>query len=158
MGIPQQAARMEGAITGWQGPIQGTLAAVSGTPTYKDLEGNATVNAGARQPLAGATLATGTYYFFIPTSGCSAVDVTLRETAGNANIDTTNTKLFRVLVDGVSEKMNAAGISAAVAFGAFTNALQQTASVTGLRGERGVLLKLVLTGSVTFDQAEFSAL
>lgn len=159
---PQLATRLEGAVQGWQGKLAGTLTAVSGTPVMADIAGNTTTNAGAMQALVpastGVVLTVGTYYFFIPAAGCSAVDVTLRASANATNIDATNTKLYKVLSDGVTEKMGSTGTSGAVTFAIFANATQQTASITTMRGERGCLLKLVLTGSVTFDQAEFSAL
>lgn len=157
--IPNLEARLQNAIAGWQGQIVGTLVAVSGTPKTSDVAGANGNGVGSHVALTGATLASGTYYFLIPAAGCAAVDVTLRASANATNIDTTNSKVYRVLSDWVTEKMGATGSSTAVTFGgAFANGTQQTASVTTLRGERGVLLKLVLTGSVTFDQAESSAL
>jgi len=154
--VHSREERTYGAVTGWQERIRGTCVSLGATaPTLNDVSGSAVAS---MVDLVGRTLAAGTYYFFLACSGAAAVDVTLRASANATNIDATNTKVYRTLSDNVTEKMNATGSSSAVTFATFANGTQQTASITTLRGERGALLKLVTTGSVTIDQADYSAL
>lgn len=156
--IPNKSEQIERAMTGWQLPITGTNLVVTAL-VRASVDGN-TLAAAATQKLAGVSLATGTYYYYIPTAGCSAVDVTLRSSAATGTGLQSATTVYRVLSDGITEKMAAGGTSAAVAFATFVNGTQQTVSITGLRGEAGALLKIVVPSSstVTFDHADMSAL
>lgn len=157
--LANQEARLIGGVAGWHAKIVGSLLSVTGTPATTDIAGPGNNNVGVISALAGVALAAGTYYFAIPVAGCSAVDVVLRTSAGGANITAASTKIYKTMVDGVTEKMGATGSSAAVASASFVDATQQTISITTLRGERSILFKLVVTGAgATFDQAEFSAL
>lgn len=144
--IPDRERNIYGSALGWQNTIQGTNVSVSGTLTRMDLD-----CVGARATLAGATLSTGTYYYFIPTAGVAELDVTLRASAVTGTHTIT---LYPVLSDCVSIKGTATSVSALVA------ATQATTSLTTLRGERGVILKIVVdaASSLTFDQADYSAL
>lgn len=149
--IPNQETNIKNAATGWQQKIKGTLQSQTGTLTRADLDGNAGA-ADAGIPLAGGgTLATGTYYFYIPVAGCAAVDVTLRASTVTGTHTIT---LYPVLSDGVSIKGTATSVTALSAN------TQATTSLTTLRGERGVILKIIVAGasSLVFDQAEASAL
>lgn len=153
--IPNISSQMERSLTGWQGKIKGTNSAVSGTLVRSDVDSST-----AGTPLAGATLATGTYYYYIPTGGDAAADCTLRTSGATGTGLSSAATFYKVLSDGITEKMNAAGTTAATTFAAFVNGTQQTVSQTAMRGEQGCLLKIVVPGasSVTFDQADFSGL
>lgn len=147
--IPNMEARALNAVQGWQYPITGTNIAVSGTVSRNDLEG--AVNAvTATQKLAGAVLAaSSTYYYFLPTSGCAAVDVTLKATFTNAPTIT--------IVPTLSDNVTAKG--AATTLTALVSGTQATGSLSGLRGERGCLLKIVTAAlGATFVDADYSAL
>lgn len=158
--IPTLATAMERSLTGWQGKVTGTNLAVTSL-VRASIDGNSLATP-ATQPLAGATLAaSSTYYYYIPTAGASAVDVTLRTSGATGTGLSSATTIYKVLSDGITEKMNAAGASAAVVMASpYVNGTQVTASITGLRGEQGVLLKIVVpaASTVTFDQADWSAL
>jgi hypothetical protein len=145
--IPNENLKQIGAITGWEGLIIGTLKSML-APTVADLDSD------DWKALAGAVLPIGTYFFAIPVSGAVAVDVTLRASAGAATAS-----IYRVLADHITEKMDPAGASAAQAFAAFVIGTQQTVSITGLRGEAIVLLKVVVAvAGFTLDQAFFSSM
>lgn len=149
--IPNQESKIKGAATGWQGKITGTLLNVTGTLVRSDVDGNAGATF-AGQPLAGATLAASTTtYYYIPVAGCAAVDVTLRASTVTGTHTIT---LYPVLSDGVTIKGTATSVAALAA------ATQATTSITTLRGEQGVILKIVVNAasSLVFDQADFSAL
>lgn len=152
MSIPHLERQLQNATTGWQGKIKGTNAAVSGTLAITDLEGNTGAGA-ANVPLAGQTLAaSSTYYYAIPTSGCSALDVTLRMASHTGTVPTIT--LYPTLSDYVSIKGTATSVSS------LSDATQATTSVTTLRGERIWILKIVVpaASTATFDQADYSAL
>lgn len=145
--IPNREALVYGAITGSQGKIVGTNVSQAGTLTRADLEGN-TGSVSATQPLAGAgSLAAGTYYYWIPTAGCTSLDVTLRLSAGTAPTIT----LYPTLSDNISIKGTATSVST-------ITSTQATTSLTTLRGERGCILKLVAAAVFTIDQADYSCL
>jgi hypothetical protein len=147
MGLPNAEAQQVGAITGYQEQLTGTIKSVAGVPTLDDLEQN-------QLPLIGKVLGVGTYYFAMPCAGASALDCTLRASAGAAVAT-----IYRTLADHITEKMDAAGASAAVAFGAFVVGTSQTKSITALRGEKVCLLKIVVAvAGFTLDQAFYSAL
>jgi hypothetical protein len=140
---PSSVSLQNAIATGRQLPIVGTGLAIDPSPELA---------------LAGQTLpANSTLLFALPVRGASSVDVLLRFSTVTATVPTAS--IYKTMADGLTEKMNAAGASAAVAFAAFVNGVQQTASVTTLRGERVVLLKIV-TGAnpPTIDQAEYSTL
>lgn len=147
MSIPRGESILTGAAAGWQNAIKGTNLAVSGTLTVADLDGNGK-SAVAGTPLAGASLTTGTYYYYIPVAGCQNLDVTLRLASGTVPTIT----LYPVLSDGVSIKGTATSVTALVA------AAQATTSLTTLKGERGVILKIVAGGTCSLDQADYSAI
>jgi hypothetical protein len=145
--IPNEELRQIGAVTGWEGRILGSLADRTAGLPIEDLDAQG-------KPLAAAVLPIGTYYFAIPTAGATAVDVTLRASAGAATAS-----IYRAHADHLTEKMDPAGASAAVAFGAFVVGTAQTKSITGLRGEAICLLKIVVAvAGFTLDQAFFSAM
>jgi len=152
--IPNISSQMERALTGWQGTIKGSNTAVT------SLARNSVDGTGTGTPLAGATLSTGTYYYFIPTGGAAAADCTLRTSGATGTGLVSAATFYKVLSDGITEKMNAAGSTAATTFGAFVNGTQQTVSQTAMRGEQGCVLKIVVpaASTVTFDQGEFSGL
>lgn len=141
--------RINASATGWQGPVQGPCVAVPGALALTDLKG-----ATAGKALANVALSTGTYYFFIPTSGSSAVDVTLRTSAATGTGLSSAVTLYTVLSDCITAKGSPQTAAA------FVNGTAQTLSITTLRGERGCLLKIVVpvTSTVTFDIADASAL
>lgn len=150
--IPTRERNLIHAATGWQNRIVGTNLAVSGTLARSDLEGN-TGSASATQPLAGATLAaSSTYYYAIPTAGCAALDVTLRMSSHTGTVPTIT--LYPTLSDNISIKGTATAVSSLV------DATQATTSVTTLRGERVWILKIVVpaASTATFDQGDYSAL
>lgn len=127
-------------------------ASIGGTGTLPDNPTNLNPPA-----LAGQTLALGTVFTFaLPVSGAGAVEVVLRFSAVGAAPPTADIR--KTLADGVTEKMSPVGASAKVAFGAaFANGVQQTASISTLRGEKVVLLTITTTtNAVTVDQAEYS--
>lgn len=102
--------------------------------------------------LAGVALTEGTYYYSIPVIGNSAVDVTLRPSSISGAI---TPALYKTMVDRQTIK------GAEVPFGAaLVDDTQATQSITDLRGEQRVILKIEVPSgaSVTFDQAEYSAL
>ena len=140
--------RVYGAVTGYQEHLRGTLISNVGALTMSDVSGSAK---GPVQDLTGATLATGTFYFFAATAGCSAVDLTFTATiTGTAPTITVGPTLS----DNITIKGTATAVTALV------SGTQATTSLTGLRGERGVLVKMVVPGASTalFTVAEYSAL
>lgn len=152
MTIPNQETLIKNAATGWQQKIKGTLLNVSGALVRSDIDGNAgAADAGIMLAGGGTLAASGTYYFYIPVAGCAAVDVTLRASTVTGTHTIT---LYPVLSDGVTIKGTATAVSSLVA------ATQATTSITTLRGEKGVILKIVVAAASTlaFDQAEASAL
>lgn len=152
MSIFAQEKRLIGAAGGYQEPIRGTNVSVSGTPTRADVEGNQSSGVGAHNKLAGAgSLGPGTYYYYLNCGGAAAIDVTLRASTVTGTHTIT---LYPVLSDGVTIKGTATSVSSLVAN------TQATTSLTTLRGERGVMLKIVVNGAsaLVFDQAEHSAL
>lgn len=108
--------------------------------------------------IARALPASGTYYFPLPVTGASAIDVILRLSAHTGTVPTAS--IYKTLLDGTTEKMDSAGASEAVAFSAFVDGSQRKASITTLRGEKVVMLKIVVPGASTstFDQGEYSSL
>ena len=152
--IPSGSTLRENAISGWQNKVQGTNLAVAGSLAYSDLHGDTGANSALKQLQGAGALSTGTYYYFIPTAGCSAVDVTLMTSAATG----TGGSSAVTLVTTVSDNVTAKGTPGA--FGAFVNGTPQTVSIATLRGERGCLLKIVVPGasSVTFSVADYSAL
>ncbi|MGN6205974.1 hypothetical protein [Humibacter sp.] len=149
--IPTRERQLVHAATGWQGKITGTNVAVSGTLARTDLDGN-TGSVSATQPLAGAgSLGPGTYYYAIPTAGCSALDVTLRASTVTGTHTIT---LYATLSDNITIKGTATSVTA------LTANTQATTSVTTLRGERIWILKIVVNAAsaLVFDQADASAL
>lgn len=140
-------ARTYGAVQGWQAKITGTNVSQGGTLAIGDISSNSAGN-----PLAGQVLATGTFYYALPVSGCSALDVTLRMSAHTGTVPTIT--LYPTLSDSVSIKGTATSVTS------LADATQATTTVTGLRGERVWLLKIVVpaASSATFDQADYSSL
>jgi hypothetical protein len=102
-------------------------------------------------PLAGQTLTEGTYTYELPVSGAAAVDVTLKASSVTGTIAPT---IYPTYVDGLTAK------GTPVAFDTLANDTLQTKSIETLRGERVVMLEIVVGAgeSVTFSQAEYSAL
>lgn len=95
-------------------------------------------------------LSTGTYWFFLPTAGGAAVDVII---AGTSTGTAPTVTMYPTKQDGLSQK----GASAtAVTFGA-SDAIT---SLSSLRGEPGVMVKVVVpaASTATFTTAEYSAL
>jgi hypothetical protein len=98
-----------------------------------------------------------TLRYALPVRGASAIDVVLRFSAVTATVPTV--RIYKTLNDGQTEKMGPTGASAAVAFAAFANGVQQTASITTLRGERVVIVEITTGANApTLDQAEYSTL
>lgn len=140
--------RAYGAVLGRQESITGTNANVAGTLALGDVS----PSAGLVATLSGATLATGSFYYAIPCGGCATLDVTLRMSAHTGTVATIT--LYPTLKDQVTIKGTATSVTTLV------DAAQATTSVLTLRGERVWILKIVVpsSASITFDQAEFSAL
>lgn len=141
-----------GAILGWQEQIRGSNLTVSGTPVIGDISGM------SFGKLAGQVLATGTFYYFLPVSGVSAVDVTLIMSAHTGSAPTVT--LYKLLSDKLTEKLDSTGGTTARVTITLTDGTQITGSMTGMRGEQGLMLKVVVPSSATatFTVAEFSAL
>ncbi len=139
MATDNQDRRAIGAVTGWQDLIRGGGSVT--TPVLRD----------AGTPLTGVVLAPGTYTYQIPVAGASAVDVSLRASAVTGTVTPTIVPTF---FDGVTAK------TTATSFAALAAGVGQTVTLTGLRGERQVLLTITVPGggSLTLDRAEYSAL
>lgn len=134
---------LQNSVQGWQDYLRG-----AGTQTGLDSM--------KRLVDAGTNSTAGTYFYAVPCFGANAVDITLRASTLTGTVTVT---AYKTLGDGFTEKMDATGASAAITI-TLVAATQKTGSITTLRGERIVILKIVIAGSssVAFDQAEFSAI
>lgn len=130
-------------------PVGGRQNVIRGSGTLPDAAEPSTPAA-----LAGVTLSTGTYNYSIPVDGAGAVDVVLRTSAATGTGLSSTATIQATLNDGVTLKGSTTAASAT-----FVNGTAQILSLTALRGEKVVNLRIVVpaTSSVTFDQAEFSA-
>jgi hypothetical protein len=95
-------------------------------------------------------LATGTYWFFLPTAGAQAIDVIIAGTSTGTGPTLT---MYPVKADGLTQK---GSTTTAVTFGS----TDTITSITTLRGEPGVMLKVSVpaASTATFTTAEYSAL
>lgn len=95
-------------------------------------------------------LSTGTYWFFLPTAGAVAIDVLI---AGTSTGTAPTLTMYPVKADGLSQK--GASVTAVTFSGSDT-----ITSITTLRGEPGVMLKVSVpaASTATFTTAEYSAL
>lgn len=136
-----QDKRLLGAAAGRQGPIRGsgTLASLT---TEESLVKKLTD--------MGAISTAGDYYFHIPVGGASLVQITLRTTAISGTVTCT---FYRTLSDGVTIKGTATSLTT-------PSSTQSTTEIATLAGERYGIVKITVAAasSVTFDQAEYSAL
>lgn len=140
--------RLKRSQLGWQDVVRG-----GGSTSLQDQAGIA--------PLMGRALPAGTYTFALPVSGAAAIDVTLRLATLAGGVTVPTARLFRTLVDGLTEKLDATGASTAVAFPALPAAggTMRTGSLTGIRGEQIVALEITVPAgeTATFDLAEYTA-
>jgi hypothetical protein len=96
--------------------------------------------------LAAQVLNPGTYLVPVPTRGRSRVAVHFGISAHTGGLPTAS--IYKTMNDGVTEELNEAGVSEAVAFAPADGAVQR-ARITDLSGERRVLLKITVPGGAT---------
>lgn len=100
-------------------------------------------------------LGPGAYRCTITVAGLSSIAVTLRTSALTPGILGITPALWLTYADGVTHK-GSAGTGA----GALSNAVRQTISLAGIKGEKYAVLEFTVPddGLVTFDEAEVSGL
>lgn len=134
---------MKYVVSGWQDYIRG-----GGTQASMDYP--------VRLIDAGALSASTTYFYSIPCFGAATVQATLFPSIVTGTVTVT---MYKTLTDNFTEKQTDAGASEAVTI-TLVQGAYRGGTISNLRGERLVVLKIVVAAAstATFTTAEYSAL